>query len=136
MKTAFVEKVRGYLGTPFHHQGRVPGVGLDCAGVVVCALQDLGYPITDIKGYGRVPAQNLFLKSILSHFDSILLADIAPGDLMFFVFVSEPQHIAVVSRIDPILLIHSYSQVKKVVENSLDNTWMKRLYGCYRLRNI
>ena len=32
-----IEVARGYVGTPFHHAGRLPGVGLDCIGVPVCA---------------------------------------------------------------------------------------------------
>ncbi len=39
----FVRVARSYIGTPFHHQGRLPGVGLDCAGVIVCALAECGY---------------------------------------------------------------------------------------------
>jgi cell wall-associated NlpC family hydrolase len=33
---------RECLGTPFQHQGRVPGVGLDCVGVAIYAAREVG----------------------------------------------------------------------------------------------
>jgi len=125
-----------FLGTPFHHQGRLPGVGLDCAGVVVCALKRIGYPVADIAGYGRIPSQGIFTSAITSHCDQIQQDEIEPGDLMMFAFRSEPQHVAIVSATHPVMLIHAYQDVGRVVENSLDATWQSRLRGCYRLRGI
>lgn len=45
------------LGTPFHHQGRWPGLGLDCAGVPIAVARWLGLvaPDFDITGYGPMP---------------------------------------------------------------------------------
>lgn len=126
----------GFLGTPFHHQGRLPGVGLDCAGVVVCALKQIGYAVADRQGYGRIPSQNIFTSAVTEHCDIIQQGDVLPGDLMMFAFRDEPQHIAIVSAVNPTMLIHAYQDVGRVVENSLDATWQSRLRGCYRLRGI
>ena len=133
MKT-HVDIARNYLGTPFHHQGRVPGVGLDCAGVVVCAFAESGFPVQDIAGYGRIPAGGVFIRAVMEHCDTINLADVQQGDLMMFAFRDEPQHIAIVSSVAPIMLIHAYQDVGCVVENELDVTWQGRLRGCYRLK--
>lgn len=127
----FVTIARTYISTPFHHQGRMPGVGLDCAGVVVCALKESGYPVEDVKGYGRIPANGLFQAMMEKHCDPISFGDVQTGDLLMFAFRGDMQHIAIY---DNGMLIHAYSDVFKVVENSLDATWMKRLRGCYRLR--
>jgi len=125
-----------FLGTPFHHQGRLPGVGLDCAGVVVCALKRLGYPVADQAGYGRIPSQGIFTSAIANHCDSIQQDQVQPGDLMMFAFRAEPQHVAIISATNPIMLIHAYQDVGRVVENGLDAIWQSRLRGCYRLRGI
>lgn len=127
---------RTFLGTPFRHQGRLPGAGLDCVGVVVCALKQLGYHVEDQSGYGRIPLRGRLIAAIENHCDAISQEDIQPGDLMMFAFRSEPQHIAIVSAINPIMLIHAYQDVHRVVENGLDVTWQSRLRGCYRLRGI
>jgi cell wall-associated NlpC family hydrolase len=132
----FIETARGYLWTPFHHQGRLPGVGLDCAGLVVCAARAHGYEVADVQGYASTPSQGLFTKALLEHCDSIAQADVLPGDLMMFAFKSEPQHIAIVSDINPVTLLHAYAAVRSVVEHHLDATWQQRLCACYRLRDI
>jgi cell wall-associated NlpC family hydrolase len=135
-RTDFIETARGFLGTPFHHQGRLPGVGLDCAGLVVCAARAHGYEVADVQGYASTPSQGLFTKALLDHCDPIAQADILPGDLMMFAFKSEPQHIAIVSGINPLTLLHAYAAVRSVVEHHLDAAWQSRLCACYRLRGI
>jgi cell wall-associated NlpC family hydrolase len=135
-RTEFINTARGFLGTPFHHQGRLPGVGLDCAGLVVCAARAHDYEVADVQGYASTPSQGLFIKALLEHCDPIAQTDVLPGDLMMFAFKSEPQHIAIVSGINPVTLLHAYAAVRKTVEHDLDATWQTRLSACYRLRGI
>lgn len=129
-----VEKARTYIGTPFKHQGRLPGIGLDCAGTVVCALRESGVEVTDVPAYGRIPANGLFLKMVADRCDKVQLENVQVGDFCMFAFSNDPQHIAIVSSLEPLMLIHAYSEVGKVVENSMDYAWLKRLRGCYRLK--
>jgi cell wall-associated NlpC family hydrolase len=131
MRDRFVAAAKSYIGTPFHHQGRLPGVGLDCAGVVVCAAAACAMDIRDVRGYGRVPAGGMLEQAVLDHCDLVPLHGIRSGDIMLFCFLREPQHLAV---FDNGMLIHAYSSVGKVVENSFDDVWHARLRGCYRLK--
>jgi cell wall-associated NlpC family hydrolase len=135
-RNEFIDTAREFLGTPFHHQGRLPGVGLDCAGLVVCAARANGYEVADVQGYASTPSQGLFMKALLEHCNPIAQADVLPGDLMMFAFKSEPQHIAIVSGINPVMMLHAYAAVRGVVEHHLDTTWQNRLCACYRLRGI
>ena len=52
-----VAAARAHIGTPWQHQGRLRGVALDCAGLVIMVARDLGIvePDFDIRGYGRAP---------------------------------------------------------------------------------
>jgi hypothetical protein len=57
-----VAKAREFLDTPFHHQGRTRGRGLDCVGLVLCVGGELG--LCDVGGvpihvhlYANYPAQ-------------------------------------------------------------------------------
>jgi len=133
IRDEFVAMARSYVGTPFHHQGRLPEVGLDCAGVVVCAARACGYDVQDVQGYGRIPANGLLEQAVLSHCDQVPIADARNGDIMLFAFRNEPQHLAIYADG---MIIHAYMQVNKVVENSLDDVWRSRLRGCYRLRGM
>lgn len=46
-----------FCGTPFVHQGRVPGVGMDCAGVPICSARAFGIVAADfdVTGYPDMP---------------------------------------------------------------------------------
>lgn len=127
----FLEIARSYIGTPFKHQGRLPGVGLDCAGVVVCALIESGKQVQDVLGYGRIPSKGLFQRMVDQQCDNINIDEIKDGDLMMFAFRTDSQHIAIY---DNGMIIHAYSEVGKVVRNSLDDAWRERLRGCYRIK--
>jgi len=132
----FLAAARGMVDTPFRHQGRLPGIGLDCGGLAICALIQCGYPVNDPRGYGRLPAKGMLEQALLDHCDRIALADLLPGDLMAFAFRTESQHIAIVTSLAPVMLLHAYADVGKVVENGCDATWQNRLRGCWRLRGI
>lgn len=129
----FLALVRSYIGTPFHHQGRLPQVGLDCAGVVVCAAKECGVGVDDQQGYARTPANGMLEQAVIAHCERIQLVEVVSGDIMLFRFLKEPQHLAVY---DAGMLIHAYSSVGKVVRNSFDEAWRKRLVAVYRMKGM
>lgn len=55
----FAATVLAYVGTPFVHQGRVPGPkgGMDCPAPIILAAREHGIvaPDFDVTGYGRIP---------------------------------------------------------------------------------
>lgn len=137
LRKDIVEKGREYINTPFHHQGRVKGVGVDCAGFIICLCKELNIDVYDVQGYNRIPTQGIFLNTVENQLIKIDIKEVKAGDIMIFHFGAEAQHIALVSEVDDkISIIHAYSQIKKVVEHDLDELWTKRLCGCYRFKNI
>jgi cell wall-associated NlpC family hydrolase len=132
-----INKAREYINTPFHHQGRLKGVGVDCAGLIICTAKDLNIDVYDIKGYSNIPSQGLFEKTVINQLIKIDFEDLQQGDMMIFKFTSEPQHIAFVSEVKPnIKIIHAYQQVNKVVEHDFDKIWERRLVACFRFKNL
>ena len=129
-RAAFVAAARRTIGTPFRHQGRLPGVGLDCAGLVVCALRAVGINVPDVAGYGRLPRHNLFLGQVEANCTRIAHADVSDGDLLMFRWTNEPQHVAIYSGGN---IIHAYQAARAVVEHGLDDLWRARLMGTYRV---
>jgi cell wall-associated NlpC family hydrolase len=128
-----VSTARTYLDTPFQHQGRRRGVGVDCAGLVTCVAYDLGMRDVRIAGYSQQPDEGEFRATLREHMDVIQYSDVAPGDVLTFRFSAE-QHVAIVTKIDPIWIIHSFGMAKRVIEQPLDAAWLARLRGCYRFR--
>jgi cell wall-associated NlpC family hydrolase len=133
-----VAEARSWIGTPFHHQGRLKGVGVDCAGVAVGTARALGLEYADAEGYARIPSGGQFMATVESVTDAVSFLDVLPGDLMIFAFAGEPQHIAIVSDFvgGEILLVHAWSAIGWCVENRLDTVWKSRLRGCRRFRGL
>ena len=125
------------MGTPFLHQGRVPGVGIDCAGLLVHCFKRLGLPHQDERGYPRTPFDGQ-LERILDSQPSlqrIALADAGPGDWLIMRMSRDPQHIALhagFERGHP-YIIHSTSESGRVVRHRLDALNRTRVTGAYRM---
>jgi cell wall-associated NlpC family hydrolase len=127
-----VTRARNCLGTPFQHQGRLPGIALDCAGLAVHVASEWHTP-TEPRAYGRLPHEHQLEKWI----DAQPYLTHAPkpqaGDVLLMRFVREPQHVAICAGQT---IIHSYQRAGKVVEHNLDHTWRKRIVAVYRFQDI
>lgn len=127
-----VRTSREYLGTPFHHQGRVKGVGMDCAGLLICVARDLGLQHYDVQGYSRVPSGGEFQRHLGANLD--VITEIEVGCILLMTFDQDPQHVAICST--PESIIHAYYDVRKCVEHRLDEVWTDRIRAIYRFRGI
>lgn len=124
------------LGTRFHHQGRLPGIGLDCGGLIVCAAREAGFIINDRHGYSTLPHGGMFEQALLEHCDIIDIKDATIGDILLFRFDGDPQHIGIISEVDPMMMIHADASVRRVVEHIIDIAWAKKIVNCYRLNGL
>lgn len=127
---------RQCLGTPFRHQGRLLGFGLDCAGVAIHVARQIGAGHLDVSGYGRTPAngqleQSLDAQPCLERVSRV--DDRAAGDLLLMRFAGDPQHLAITAG-DTI--IHAYESVGRCCEHRLSSVWAARIVRVYRFRGV
>jgi hypothetical protein len=149
-----VGEARGWLNTPFRHQGRVKGVGVDCLGLLVgvAAALDLrsktGERLADfdVLGYGHYPnaAQ---LRAVLESALEPLAAPQA-GSIGIFEIDGSAQHLGIFGNQESgienqessrfpisdsrfLTLIHAYAPARKVVEHGLTTEWKARLVAVY-----
>lgn len=127
-----INAARECKGTPFMHQGRRPGLGLDCAGLVRYPALRLGLikPEDDFIQYGREP-NPLKMREILGQYlDPI--ERLEKGCVIWFRVINLPQHLAVYTGGG---IIHAVSTgPKKVVEHCINSQWTDRIAGIYRYR--
>lgn len=77
----------------------MPGIGMDCAGPVVCAYREHGGPIYDEPNYKRIPRWAQLNRVATHNFGQAMPPDQAmPGDVMALQFPEfrEPCHMGVV----------------------------------------
>ncbi len=125
------------LGTPWMHQGRLPGVALDCAGMVICVARELGIvaPDYDVNGYSRVPDG-----SMLTICEQMLRPAREPiiGCVLALEIYKDPQHLAIVGqyRHGGLSIIHAASKAGRVIETRLMFATNQRLRGVYLFPGI
>jgi len=139
-RSLIVPKAKEWIGTPFSHQKSLKSIASDCAGLVEGVFNELGENIIFSKNYAHSPSAMLFKETVEQYCDKINLKDVKDGDLLTFTFRTEPQHIAIVSKVNPIYIIHAFSRARKVTEHILSEDWLNgkiaTLGGAYKYKNI
>lgn len=142
MSTAadIVAAARSYLRTKFVHRGRLPGVGIDCIGLAVCAAAQCGVPLRDVLTYGRAPKPEQLLAELDAQLDRVEISDAAPGDVaVFWVDRADlPRHVGVLFGMDDggLGVVHALAMEREVREHRLTGYWAARLTRVYRLRGV
>lgn len=130
-----VAAARACIGTPFKHQGRAPGVELDCAGVGIAAAKAAGIEIKDFSGYPRLPFDGMLKKMFDHQVELGLMIEIdknhvCAGDVLLMRIEKDPQHVAIYSGDG--YMVHAYRTVGKVVEQRIDSSWKNKIVAVYR----
>ena len=134
-----VAAARLELGTPWMHQGRLPGVALDCAGLVIATAKRLGLlaDAWDVADYTREPDGRLLAlcDQHLQRIDALEL-----GAVVVVSVVREPQHIGIVGdyRHGGLSLVHASSTARpgRVIETRLMWARNQQLHAVYRMPGV
>lgn len=123
---AAVAEARRWLGTPWHHQARLRGVGVDCIGLIVGVAEGLGIAAPDITDYGRRPDNVMLKRGLRRHMRRV--SKIIPGDVLLFELDGVAQHVGIATDVG---VIHAHAQSRKVVEHGLGH-WAGMIAGVFR----
>lgn len=124
-RSAIIDAARAYVGTPFHHQARLRGVGIDCIGLIVCVMRDVGLAPKDVKTYAPRDG-GLLLKMLKEQLIETTWA--LPGDVVVF----RMPHVAFVTGDT---MIHA-AEGLGVVEHRMDDRWEKRRTHTFALPGV
>lgn len=119
---------------PFRHQGRSLR-GVDCAGMVALSLAQMGKPFIDLDAYGREPLNGRLREVLIANLGEPLpKEEMRAGDVAHVRFQGEPRHVALITDypLGGFAMIHSYSQVQKVVEHRIDAEWYGNIVEVFR----
>lgn len=140
-----VSAARGYLGTPFHHQGRAKGAGVDCIGLLVCSARDAGLDVIDRADYPRQPIPAELEAGLAANMDRIGVDEARAGDVLVFWCIDPatlppekrgetPQHVGFVT---PDGMLHSWSGGRqRVQEHGITQGWRSRIHSAWRFRGL
>lgn len=137
-----VAEARTWIGTRWQHQARRKGVATDCIGLVggvalALGLQGAAEWEADaaLHCYGRTPDPGVLLAACDRFLVRVPAHTATLADVLVMAFASEPQHFAIVSRVDPMYVIHGYASARRVVENGA-NVAHARILRVYSFREV
>lgn len=123
-----VREARSWLDTPYIHQHRSKGHGVDCVGLVIGVARALGLvePDFDVTGYEPTPDGKTLLSECDRFMDRISFHLMKPGHVLVLRFDVDPQHMGIVGDYmhGGLTLIHAYARSNgkgRVEERRLDS---------------
>lgn len=126
---------RGWIGTPYRHQGSRKGVGSDCLGLVRGVWRELyGWepekPGAYSADWAERTAGDRLMAAAYRHLVPGRADRMQPGDVVFFRWRPglPAKHVGIVSG--PDRFIHAYEQAA-VVESALVPAWRRRIAGVF-----
>lgn len=139
LRTAAIAEARTWLGTPFAHQQRRKGFGVDCIGVPAEVGKALGLPFCEgvPTAYTRAPNPRELLRELHGRLDSVPFRDKRPADLFLCRGGGpEPSHLAMITALDPLTVLHASMIVGRVTEHHVDRAWLARVVQTFRYRGL
>lgn len=136
-RQAVLDEAHSWLGTPYHHQAKNKGAGVDCAMILVDVYHQAGLiPQIDPRPYP--PDWHMhrdaerYLGWISQYADEVHAP--LPGDIAVFQFGRCVSHAAIV--VDWPLVIHAFMPAREVVLSDIGTSadLTNRLRGFYRIR--
>jgi cell wall-associated NlpC family hydrolase len=128
-----IAAARACLDTPFVHQGRFPGMALDCAGLIIQVAKTLAVEHVDHAGYARLPGNGLLESALDDQPGLARVSDLQAGDVVLIKFSGAPQHLGIYTGEN---IIHAYQPIGKVCEHGLTEAWRSRIVRIYRFNEV
>jgi len=130
-RTAVVQEARSWVGTPYHHQGRVKGAGVDCGQLLAAIYEAAG--VMPHVAPGPYPhdwhlhrSEERYLGHVQEHAHQVDAPQ--PGDIALFRFGRCIAHGAIV--IGWPIVIHAYVGLGVVLDDAVANKMLSgRLAG-------
>jgi NlpC/P60 family putative phage cell wall peptidase len=135
IRDSIIAEARSWIGTPYHHQAVLKGVGCDCLGLVrgvwraVCGAEPEAPP-PYTPDWAECAGREALCDAAARHLTPVALGAEAPGDVLLFRMRADApmKHAGILSAHDRI--IHAYWG-RAVVENRLAPFWRARMAAAF-----
>ena len=125
-----IAAARGWLGTPYHDQASLRGVGCDCLGLIRGVWREVVGPETFIippysRDWGEIAARERIAEAARAAMIEIDTDRAQPGAVVMFRMTPRTiaKHMGVMTA--PDRFVHSYERLG-VIEEPLNHAWRRR----------
>jgi NlpC/P60 family putative phage cell wall peptidase len=135
-----IAEARRWIGTPYHHQASLRGVGADCLGLVRGVWRSLhGFEAEAPPAYSRdwaeASGEETLLGAAAKHLVPIEIADMQPGDILIFRYRPNvpAKHAGILVTADT--FVHAMEGAA-ACEVPLGPWWRRRIAGVFAFRGV
>lgn len=135
-----VTEARTWKGTAFLHQGRLKGLGVDCAGFIALVAHNAGLTYVEIPNDYKPQEDGVTMMRLMSQYlDFVPTEDIQAGDILALCdealrFPDVPRHLAFVTEVTPKTNFIIHASQHGVREHRMNSHWNKRLHSAWRVK--
>jgi NlpC/P60 family putative phage cell wall peptidase len=132
---SIVDIAHYWIDTPYHHQAKLKGVGVDCAMLIAGIAEEFFDTTINTPVYSpewHLHNKQEMMLEILDSFNCVPkeLYKREPGDIITFRFGRVQSHLGILVENNE--FIHARLDIGKVVKNQLSGEWTRRLGFCYK----
>lgn len=127
-----IATARSWIGTPWRHQARLPGVAMDCVGAVVCSARAAGLDVPDSTDYSEDTSGSELLELVSSVCARVDRE--RAGDLLVFRVGSRLWHVGIATGEGTMLHSRRTLSGGSLREEEIDGGWRARLHSVWRYR--
>jgi NlpC/P60 family putative phage cell wall peptidase len=131
-----VAAARGWIGTPYRHQGRLKGVGCDCLGLIIGVWRQIASEeVVPLPPYtpdwAEAHGRETFAEGARRYLEEIDPAEAREGDLVLFRWRAHlpAKHAGILTA--PNMMVHAQEGCA-VAEVPLNNWWRRRMAYVFR----
>jgi NlpC/P60 family putative phage cell wall peptidase len=135
-RAELVQACRRWLGTPYHHQASLRGVGCDCIGLLTGAAADVGLVAAGVPDrYSRGPEADLLLAAVngSDQLRAVPVPEARPGDILLFRVRHAPRHFGLMTSPRTFIHADSYSGT---VEIPYSERWRAHALAAYTITEL
>lgn len=135
-----VRSARGWIGTPYHHQASVRGVGADCLGLVRGVWREAmaaepEHPPAYTRDWAEASGEETMLAAARRHFVETTLERARPGDVLIFRLRAGcvAKHAGVLAT--PTTFVHA-AEGSVAAEVALSPWWRRRIASVFAFPGV
>ncbi len=139
-RALIVATARRWLGTPYHHQASMLGVGCDCLGLVRGVFRDLEgldpeMPPPYTRDWAEATGTETLLAAAGRHLLSVAMQDARPGDVLVFRYRPgvPAKHCGILASASS--FVHA-SEGNAAAEVALQPWWRRRIVGVFAFPGV
>lgn len=119
-RLAVIAAARSFVGTRYHQNAKVKGVGVDCATMIAMAFEEAGVrPPIAVGKYSsqwHLHSEEPLYEAAISGNGGRLVTDPQIGDIALYFQGKQFAHGAIISALSPLTVIHAYAPARCVLE--------------------